>query len=136
MDQFDGRLILQKTIYILKSFGIDLGYEFNWYRHGVYSPDLTSDGFDLVDVYDDIQEIDMRYASNKTQSHFQNFLNFMSDKKSDADTLELASSICFWDYRKPNKDETIKMVNTVKPYFDITDCDQMWDDLYKYKVVG
>ena len=136
MDEFDGRLILQKTIYILKSFGIDLGYEFNWYRYGVYSPNLTLDGFDLANIYDDIPEIGMKYTSNETQSQFQKFLNFMQNKKSDADALELASSICFWDYRKNNKEKTVEMVNIVKPYFDITECDQMWDELYNYKVVG
>ncbi len=136
MNKFDDRLILQKTIYILKSFGIDLGYEYNWYRYGVYSPDLTSDGFDLMDIYQEIPKINMEYKSKETQLQFNSFLKFMNDKKSNADVLELSSSICYWVRIKTTKKETVDMVNVVKSYFDVSDCEHMWDELYKYNIVG
>ena len=31
MEYFDGRIKLQKLVYILKSEGIELGYDFTWY---------------------------------------------------------------------------------------------------------
>lgn len=41
-DSFDDRLICQKKIYLLQSLGTDLGYTFNWYVRGPYSPSLTN----------------------------------------------------------------------------------------------
>src|SRR5207253_2671703 len=40
---FTGRLIIQKTVYLLQVFGFALGYRFSWYIYGPYSPDLTRD---------------------------------------------------------------------------------------------
>ena len=52
MDDFDGRLRLQKTIQLLQSFGIDLGYNYHWYLRGPYCTDLTKDGFELKNIID------------------------------------------------------------------------------------
>ena len=45
----DERVILQKTIFLLKQLGYDLKYNFNWYLKGPYSPALASDGYTLRD---------------------------------------------------------------------------------------
>lgn len=45
---FDGRLTLQKSGYLLQRAGVPLGYHFNWYLRGPYSPDLTDDVFTLA----------------------------------------------------------------------------------------
>jgi uncharacterized protein YwgA len=45
MGSFDSRIKLQKLVYILKSEGINLGYDFTWYIRGPYSSDLADDGF-------------------------------------------------------------------------------------------
>ncbi len=50
---FDSRLILQKAVYLAEEAGINLGYPFNWYLRGPYSPALTRDLFGNVpDVND------------------------------------------------------------------------------------
>lgn len=41
-DTFDERLISQKKVYLLQALGTDLGYHYNWYLRGPYSPVLTS----------------------------------------------------------------------------------------------
>lgn len=51
---FDSRLILQKTVYLIEEAGIKLGYAFNWYLRGPYSPALTRDLFDLASNKDDV----------------------------------------------------------------------------------
>lgn len=48
-DNFDKRLVLQKEIYLLQTFGMDLGYRYNWYHRGPYCPDLASDAYDISD---------------------------------------------------------------------------------------
>ncbi|MFZ0512709.1 MAG: hypothetical protein WAM14_13970 [Candidatus Nitrosopolaris sp.] len=48
MNSLDSRIKLQKLVYILKSEGIDFGYNFTWYIRGPYSSDLADDGFYLT----------------------------------------------------------------------------------------
>jgi hypothetical protein len=54
VSEFDGRLILQKSVYLLEEAGVRLGYAFNWYLRGPYSPALTRDLFNLSSSDDDI----------------------------------------------------------------------------------
>lgn len=51
---FDARLILQKAVYLLEEAGIRLGYSFNWYLRGPYSPGLTRDLYDLASNTEDV----------------------------------------------------------------------------------
>jgi uncharacterized protein YwgA len=43
----DDRLRVQKAVYLGQLTGVDLGYRYNWYVHGPYSPSLTQDYFAL-----------------------------------------------------------------------------------------
>ncbi|MCC7146637.1 MAG: hypothetical protein IT443_09340 [Phycisphaeraceae bacterium] len=45
LDTFEGRLIIQKAIYLAQVKGVDLGYYFGWYLRGPYCPALTKDAF-------------------------------------------------------------------------------------------
>jgi uncharacterized protein YwgA len=47
LDTFDERMALQKVIHLCQAAGIHLGYRYNWYLRGPYSPDLTRDAFYL-----------------------------------------------------------------------------------------
>src|SRR5262245_54613820 len=47
LSDFDLRLILQKTVYLIQASKVDLGYSFGWYLRGPYSPGLTRDAFAL-----------------------------------------------------------------------------------------
>ncbi len=47
LSDFDRRLMLQKAIYLAQASGVDLGYTFQWYLRGPYSPGLTRDAFAL-----------------------------------------------------------------------------------------
>ena len=47
MDTFDNRLLLQKSIYLMQVFGVDIGYRFGWYLRGPYCSDLTKTGFEV-----------------------------------------------------------------------------------------
>lgn len=44
------RKTLQKAVYLGQAAGVDLGYRYNWYRMGPYSPGLTRDYFGLADA--------------------------------------------------------------------------------------
>jgi uncharacterized protein YwgA len=47
LDTFGDRMTIQKEIYLSQAAGIHLGYRYNWYLRGPYSPDLTRDAFEL-----------------------------------------------------------------------------------------
>jgi len=47
MGSFDNRLKYQKLIYLVQNSGLSLGYGYNWYVRGPYSPSLTQDLFEI-----------------------------------------------------------------------------------------
>jgi len=79
MSTFEGRLKLQKTVYLLQSFGVYLGYGFTWYMRGPYLTRLTKDGFALQTIYKQVPE--GTFAEKNVQKRFAEFLAFMEDKK-------------------------------------------------------
>jgi len=44
---FQDRLILQKAVYLSQAAGLGLGYHFQWYLRGPYSPALTRDAYSV-----------------------------------------------------------------------------------------
>lgn len=135
MADFDGRLILQKSVYLLQSFGIYRGYRFSWYIHGPYSPKLASDGFALQEIYKALPA--GSFKSNAVQSRFRRFLEFMEDKKEDPDRLEILASIHFLrnvDKKMP-KNRILAKVEKKQPYFTRADCVLGWDELEREKLI-
>ena len=135
MRGFTGRLVLQKTVYLLKSFGIDLGYVYHWYLHGVYNPTLTRTGFELHDN-DALKALpdEMVFADDYTQKKYDLFLKFIHNKKHDPDKLEIASSICYLYDAKFSKEDIIHHVEKKKERFTENQCLDMWNELEKYGV--
>uniref|UniRef100_A0A7C4VV97 DUF4065 domain-containing protein n=1 Tax=Fervidobacterium pennivorans TaxID=93466 RepID=A0A7C4VV97_FERPE len=50
LKEFENRLRLQKYVFLLKKFGVDLGYSYNMYFYGPYSPDLAKDYYNLPET--------------------------------------------------------------------------------------
>jgi len=44
---FSNRLKLQKYVFIVRHFGLDMNYSFSLYLHGPYSPELAKDYYSL-----------------------------------------------------------------------------------------
>lgn len=44
------RKTVQKAVYLGQAAGVDLGYRYNWYHMGPYSPGLTRDYFSLAEA--------------------------------------------------------------------------------------
>lgn len=44
------RIRVQKGIYLAQAAGADLGYDYNWYLHGPYSPELANDYYKLSEA--------------------------------------------------------------------------------------
>lgn len=46
----DDRKRVQKAIYLAQAAGADLSYDYNWYKHGPYSPELANDYYKLSEA--------------------------------------------------------------------------------------
>ena len=87
-DDFISRLRLQKYVYLAKFFDIDLGYKYNLYLRGPYSPTLAEDYYNLTEM-DKVADI-------ISISNFGEFAEFVRGK--DHKWLEIASTILFiWE---------------------------------------
>ncbi|MEM3292996.1 MAG: hypothetical protein QXO81_01345 [Metallosphaera sp.] len=54
-NSFDDRLRLQKYVFIMEKLGLNLGYSFNEYLRGPYSPDLAMDYYSNADIVKDLK---------------------------------------------------------------------------------
>lgn len=137
LSDFSGRLKFQKTVHLLQSFGVDLGYYYNWYMRGPYCPDLTKDGFELKCVIDKIPKLAIEFADHKKQSHYDNFKDFIRNKKDDPKQLEIASSICFLHNEEGlDKNTALNLTEGKRTEIEMSECKQIWDELERYGVVG
>jgi uncharacterized protein YwgA len=86
-----GRIICQKTVYLLQKFGIDLSYKFDWYIYGPYSKDLADESYAIACDYADA--VPIRFADNLVEQRFRDYLNFLEPIKDDSYKIELVASI-------------------------------------------
>lgn len=135
MNTLKGRKILQKTVYLMQAFGISVGYRFSWYIYGPYSPALTRTGFQLTEKYDDISK--SRFVNAEAEKKFERFLDFISDKKNNDETLEIFASLHYLKDKNPDKDGNILIdfLQTKKPSLNREICEEVWLHLEKFGLV-
>lgn len=136
MDTFDGRLKLQKTVYLLQAFGVNMGYHFNWYKRGPYSPDLTRDGFEVSKDKKHMAYMPVKFRDDDTLAKYDNFKKFIADQKDNADSLEIAASLC---YRRNedgmSTDMALDLTENKMERFNREDCRRIWMELQNLGVV-
>ena len=86
-DSFDDRLICQKKIYLLQSLGTDLGYTYNWYVHGPYSPSLTNYVYNNLEVLSS-NDFSGYNLSTSAEKNIKVVNSLLEDRRSD---FEIAS---------------------------------------------
>lgn len=93
-DSFIQRKVLQKTVFILQEMGLPLGYGYNWYLHGPYSPALAEDAYELeVNKKHFEAEIgDYKFTAKKELKRFR---ELFCDHLTDELWLEIVSSLLF-----------------------------------------
>lgn len=134
MDEFEDRLKIQKTIYLLQSFGIYLGYDFSWYLRGPYCTSLATNAFALQDIYEDIpNDIDTKFKDTQKQKHFLNLQKLVTSKT--VDELEILASIHYLKQIKKNDSEIKKQVESKRKRFTEEQVNEMWDELKKWKLL-
>ncbi len=97
VNYFNNRLKLQKYVFLLRRYGIDLGYSYNYYIRGPYSPELADDYYNLPNIEEEIElpEDFLKLIKNKSERW-----------------LELASSLVmvFEKYPGISEEDAIRIV--------------------------
>ena len=121
VDEFDDRLILQKTIYLVQAKGVHLGYYYKWYLHGPYCSSLTKDLYatDTEGPYAD-EECKRWNLDKESSVRLKGLTPLFSENntKKLARYLELLASVHFLVERKQVSD---KKPDEIKKVLDLYD---------------
>ena len=90
MASFQNRLKIQKMVYLMRAFKLDLGYCFNLYMYGPYCATLTRDAY-FIENWSKIPLFEL--GENSNENKFKLFLKKISPYKNKTDWLELASTL-------------------------------------------
>jgi hypothetical protein len=98
IDSFRDRLIVQKAIYLVQAAGVRLGYHYQWYLYGPYSPSLTRDEYavaaDCAQGLDDSKGWSLDKQSRKRLEDLRALVK-SKDRAHLARHLELLASVHF-----------------------------------------
>lgn len=95
MEEFSIRLQLQKIIYLLQASGLSLGYGFNWYVRGPYSPDLAQALFEIYrneTLYEESKDIKFKNHDDII-ANLENFKDELGDDINNITYLEVLASL-------------------------------------------
>lgn len=117
-DTFDDRLLSQKKLFLLQELGVNLGYSYNWYVRGPYSPDLTTYIFNNLDV---LKEQDFsNYRFSDTVQGKINLVNALATAKPDSlstpSWYELLASVLYI-HKKWKKGDVFASLVQYKPQY-------------------
>jgi len=119
---FFERLILQKAIYLAQAGGINLGYHYQWYLHGPYSPALTRDAFsmqlEITAGMDDSGRWVLDDASRNRVGQLRRLIPDQPDPMARARKLELLASVYFLIDRKQVSGRDVKQITDLLVRFN------------------
>jgi uncharacterized protein YwgA len=128
ISSFTDRKRMQKLAYLIEAFDIRLGYNFNWYLYGPYSPQLTKDLYE-------------RHGSSLAghdlegweKERLRKLASFLGRDILSADRLELLVSLQNIRRigRKHGADEgdVLALLKQKKPFFSDTEIEEAWHKL-------
>lgn len=134
IESFEDRLICQKKIYLLQELGIDLGYKYNWYVYGPYSPALTNYVYSHIDIFNnyDFSEYELNEDAVERITIVNNIVNDRYEGCSEAGWYELLASIVYvfsnlssWGIVSNTDTTDAEVINKVieyKPQYNENDC--------------
>ena len=145
LDSFVERKRLQKTIYFLQEFGVDLGYSLGFYVYGPYSSELTDDTYSvrrqMEQARDTIGYFDLSGDEKKAIEQTKRLLSELGKNSAEiAYWLELLSSLHFlWKYayiKDKNKEKVFEKLEKRKHIRSKNDLETAWNYLVKYDLVS
>ena len=138
-DTFDDRLICQKKVYLLQALGTDLGYSYNWYVHGPYSPSLTNYVYNNLDILKS-NDFSRYHLSQTAKDNIGKVNSLLKDKRDDfevASWYELLASLLYihknsksWKVAE-NTDALYSELIKQKPQYNIEQCKYAFNALQR-----
>ena len=126
VDTFSARKQLQKLVYLAEVFRIDMGFKFNWYIHGPYSPDLTRVMFDKEKG----KSVKIKDMPN-LESNVSKLKNFLGDDINSSSRLELIASVHYVSSIVVDpineKTDVLNIIYDEKPQFSKIDVEQCYE---------
>jgi uncharacterized protein YwgA len=113
------RVCIQKAIYLAQQAGADLGYSYSWYVHGPYSPELTTDYFELDNNLstgdEDYKKYKLIPSLSKPLQRINGLFTVPQEVNLSQDRwLELISSIIYWGKTLGNEKITRERIKKEK----------------------
>ena len=119
-DYFTDRLIMQKAVYLAQAAGVNLGYFYQWYLHGPYSPSLTRDEFAVaMDISAGLDESEGWKLDESSLQRLEGIRAIFSEPERDklARKLELLASVHFLlDRKHVSKVDTNRITATLERF--------------------
>jgi hypothetical protein len=132
---FNSRLVLQKTVYLMEQFGLNIGYSFSWYLRGPYSPNLTRDTYELLKSYSEVSPV--KFVNPDKEKRFCEFLNFIrpiSDNHSYLERVAVVHFLCMLYRTRPNM-EIFAKVNNKLPSVTFREFQEIIELLRNYNLL-
>ena len=113
VSDFEGRVIIQKVIYLLKLKGVETGFNYNLYVRGPYSPSLTRELYENRDRVESLQtSVTLTKQESKIVEEFKQLFEIKSS------ILEVAATYALFAFRSEQDPLTaLKNVKAFKPFF-------------------
>jgi hypothetical protein len=112
VNDFDGRLRLQKTVYLLTVFGAPFSYSWCWYHRGPYSPELHRDLLEIQSmrsaVAKEAESIGIGAKAAEKLLKLRTLLRNHPSKISKTHWCELLASVAFLVRRQRPEGEIVK----------------------------
>jgi hypothetical protein len=118
----DDRISIQKLICLVQEAGLQLGYSFNWYVRGPYSPGLTSDYYQIASNRETIEADASSYTLSQPAREAVQEVGGIANAPAQTNLpkvlwLELIASIAFLVRRyRMSRESAEAKIQTSKPY--------------------
>lgn len=122
---FSNRMCIQKIVYLMKFFDLDLDYSYNWHIRGPYSPRLTKEIYEKEELKPEIRLI--YYKSKEKENKFKELIEFIGNQRYECGYLEIMASLLYQSERY-DKEVAINAVCSLK-YVPKEMCNEIWEKL-------
>lgn len=135
LDNFDDRLRLQKIVFLARMIGFNLGYSFDWYARGPYSPSLTKMLFSANEEGRLILE--SVTLQDSEEPIVQQLSEFLGEDVSDPRILELLASVWYFirraSYSKGERNDLVGKIIRRKPKYSREEVETAFDRITRFR---
>jgi len=135
LDNFNDRLRLQKIVFIARMIGFNLGYSFDWYVRGPYSPSLTKMLFSANEEGRLI--LDSVTLQDSEERIVEQMRGFLREDISDPRILELLASVWYFvrrsSYSEDERNDLVGEIARRKPQYSREEVEMAFNRIIHFR---